>query len=421
MTTRRRARRLGPWLLLALFLPGCATMRRHADDPDLRPASDGFADTADGWHLGIRHIRPERPDPGKLPVVLCHGMGLNSTFWTITGGNHLPRQLAARGYEVFIVDLRGSGASHRDGVVGVVNRGLRETPLLEFGEGRWTMDDEANYDVPAVLDYVARATGKDRVNWVGHSLGGMLMLAYLETSDHPERIANFVAMGSPATLAPAPHTELLRANKGLRLLLRGISTGRIARPMMYVRLPGLERIDRFYYTAVNVDRRTIERFYGYTLENPGRGALRQLEVYLRTGHLVSADGTFDYANNLNRVTTPILVVAGEGDLLADIPSTLSTYYALGSKDRTLARYGRQDGHHADYGHCDLVWSRFAPTEIFPDVGAWLDRRQPGSGSDGRPRVLPSPQGVEADDRPALEAVPEPIEIPEPHEAGVREP
>ncbi len=77
------------------MLAGCATMRRNAPSPDLRPCTDGYAYTEDGWRLGVRHYRPDQPDPGKLPVVLCHGLGLNATFWTITD-NHLPAQLAAR-------------------------------------------------------------------------------------------------------------------------------------------------------------------------------------------------------------------------------------------------------------------------------------------------------------------------------------
>src|SRR4051812_17595086 len=77
---------------------GCAAMRRNASSPDLRPCDDEFAYTKDGWRLGVRRYRPARPDPGKLPVVLCHGLGLNATFWTITD-DHLPGQLAACGYE----------------------------------------------------------------------------------------------------------------------------------------------------------------------------------------------------------------------------------------------------------------------------------------------------------------------------------
>lgn len=371
--------RLSLAALALMMASGCATSRCWAPDPYHRPCTDGYAMTADGWRLGIRRVRPMHPDPGKLPVVLCHGLGLNGTFWTITDA-HLPSQLAARGYEVFIVDLRGSGASQRVGPVGRINAALRQTPFLEVHEGRWNVDDEMKYDVPAVLDYVRSATGHDRVNWIGHSLGGMLMIAYLGTQPHPERIATFVGMGSTVILADAPEVQMLRANRGLRALLRVVSTGRLARPMKYGRMPGLEKVDQFYYTAANVESRTIDRFYGYALENPGRGALAQLDPYLEFGRMVSADRSVDYTAKLPSITTPTLMIAGEGDVMSDIPSTLLTFNALGSPDKTLQRFGKRDGHVDDYGHCDLVWSRYAPVEIFPSLIEWLDRRQPGATS-----------------------------------------
>src|SRR5262245_55676806 len=68
--------------LLCANFSGCATMRRGAPSPDLRPCTDGYAYTQDGWRLGVRHYRSEHPDPGRLPVILCHGLGLNATFWT---------------------------------------------------------------------------------------------------------------------------------------------------------------------------------------------------------------------------------------------------------------------------------------------------------------------------------------------------
>ena len=385
---------------LALSLgSGCATMRRVASDPDLRPCCDEFAVTADGWRLGIRHIRPPCPDPGKDPVVLCHGLGLNGTFWTITDG-HLPGQLAARGYEVFVVDLRGSGASHRVGAVGWVNSALRQTFLLEVGEGRWTMDDQALYDVPAILEHICRTTGRGRVNWIGHSRGGMLLFAFLERSPAAGRVGAFVAMGSPAILAETPQQKMLRANRNLRLLLSGISTGRLARAMMVARPPGLDRVDRFYYTAENVDPRTISRFYGFTLEDPGRGALHQLDAYLEFGHLVSADGKVDYFEGLGAIRVPTLFVAGQGDILADMASKERTFAALGSADKAMLRLGLRHGHRADYGHCDLVWSRYAPREAFPPIIDWLDRHQGGSGD--VPRVQ---EAVQADPGPGLEVGP----------------
>jgi hypothetical protein len=213
---------------------------------------------------------------------------------------------------------------------------------------------------------------------------------------------------------------MLRANRGLRLLLRFVSTGRLGRALMLGQPPGLDRIDSYYYSAENVDRRTISRFYGYTLENPGRGALKQLDHFLEFGHLVSADRRSDYSTRLGSVRVPILVVAGEGDVLADMPSILRTYDELGSRDKTLVRVGRRDGQHADYGHCDLVWSRYAPLEIFPAVADWLDSRQPGAAS-AEPRPSGQQVSFDADLRPGFKHVARPPDLAERQEPRLRQP
>jgi pimeloyl-ACP methyl ester carboxylesterase len=388
------------WFAVCAGLTGCATMRREAPSPDLRPCTDGYAYTSDGWRLGVRHYRPKHHDPDKLPVVLCHGLGLNATFWTITD-DHLPAQLNARGYDVYVFDIRGSGENGRLGRHDRINRLLRQTPFRERGERSWNVDDLMRHDVPAILDYVQRETGHDRVNWIGHSMGGMLMFPYLELepAGH-ERIANFVAMGSTITLAEAPQRDMLRANRALRALSIFASPGRMGRPLTYFRFPGMSAIDSFYYSEDNVDERTVSRFYGYTLEDPGPGAFRQLDRYLKSGHMYSASGQLDYSSMLDRVRTPILMVAGEADIISDVPSTEMTLRALGSPDKTLMTFGTKHGQVADYGHCDLVWSRHAPREIFPAVIDWLDQHQPGRFLASRqtlvppaatPQASPSPQ------------------------------
>ena len=190
-------------------------------------------------------------------------------------------------------------------------------------------------------------------------------------------------MGSTIIQAETPQNDMLAANRGLRILSLVASPGRLGRPLAFVRFPGMDRIDQFYYTTENVDRRTISRFYGYTLEDTGPGALRQLAPYLEFGHMVSADRTIDYSAMLGEITTPTLLIAGDGDIMSDVPSTELTFAGLGSPDKTIMRFGKSNGHVADYGHCDLVWSRHAPREIFPPLIDWLDQRQPGIGAVAR--------------------------------------
>jgi pimeloyl-ACP methyl ester carboxylesterase len=363
------------WLICG-GISGCASARRNAPNPDLRPCTDGYVVTADGWRLGVRHYRPKVVDAGKLPVILCHGLGLNATFWTLTD-DHLPKQLSERGYLVYVFDIRASGDNVQLGRRERANPLMRQTFLRELGERSWNVDDLVKYDVPAILEYVKQDSGQDRVNWVGHSLGGMLLFPYLEFSPEAGRIANFIGMGSTIVQAETPQTDMLRANRALRALSIVASPGRMGRPLKYYHIPGMELIDRFYYSNQNVDRETISRFYGYALEDTGPGALRQLDPYLEYGHMLSADRSIDYVDNLNRIQTPTLLVAGDGDIMSDVPSTELMLAKLGSPDKLLMRFGRSGGYVADYGHCDLVWSRHASKEIFPPIIDWLDRRQPG--------------------------------------------
>ena len=110
---------------------------------------------------GRSPLQAAAPGPDKLPVILCHGLGLNATFWTITD-YHLPSQLTSRGYDVYVFDIRGSGENAHLGRCDRLNQLIRQTPMRERGERDWNVDDLVRYDVPAILDYVQRETGRTR-------------------------------------------------------------------------------------------------------------------------------------------------------------------------------------------------------------------------------------------------------------------
>ena len=95
---------------------------------------------------------------GPLPaVVLCHGLSSNHRGLHFPGRS-LAGWLAAHGYDVYLPDLRGSGDSDRPEA--------------------WDLDDHVYRDIPAILGAVRRASGRDRVHWVGHSMGGVVLFCH---------------------------------------------------------------------------------------------------------------------------------------------------------------------------------------------------------------------------------------------------
>ena len=232
-------------------------------------------------------------------------------------------------------------------------------------------------------------TGRDRVNWVGHSLGGMLMFAHLETSPEAWRIANFVGDGRAVDPGDVPADRHAQRQPGPPHAAPG-GQHRADRPAddVVARLPGLAGIDQFYYTVGQRGQPTVDRGSTATpWRTPAAGALQQLDPYLETRPLRLGRRRVDYAAGLGRVATPVLMIAGDGDVMSDVASTRIDFRRPGpAPTRPCMRFGRADGHADDYGHCDLVWSRYAAIEVFPPLIDWLDRRQPGVA------VWPSPSG-----------------------------
>ena len=116
--------------------------------------------------------RPGRPRPGQAAGgALPRPRASTATFWTITD-DHLPD--AARGAGLRRLHRRPPrlGRERRGWASSAtINARLRETPLLELGEGRWNVDEMAFYDVPAVLDYV-KARDRPRPGQLGRPQPG---------------------------------------------------------------------------------------------------------------------------------------------------------------------------------------------------------------------------------------------------------
>jgi hypothetical protein len=100
--------------------------------------------------------------------------------------------------------------------------------------------------------------------------------------------------------------------------------------------------------------------------------VRQLETWTREGRLVSEDGRRVYYTKLDRVTTPWLAFGGAGDRLVPWRAAKAGYDQLGSPVKRWILAGRENGHAADYGHCDLVMGPRAAQDVFAPIAGFLE-------------------------------------------------
>lgn len=322
-----RAVRLGP--LTLTFKP---------DEIYRVPTDDGAAIA-----LGRYHPRGERRF--AEPVILCHGLGANRFNLDFDERYSLARYLARRGFETWVLELRGRGLAG---------------PTVET-----TFDEQAQFDISAAIKTVL-STGCSQVTWVGHSKGGLLLYAHL--SRRPSApVRAMVTIGSPGTFAVQP---------GLPRFIRAISpildrpilpTRHLARLARFGAPPGV--VARYLMLEANMEQDVIRRGLANIPSNIAGGVARQFARWIRTGAFDGNDG-FDYRAGLAQVRIPALLIAGSRDLLAPPRAVEAGGNALGGPVTSFIA-GKAHGFASDYGHCDLVVGRHAPDELFPQIEAFL--------------------------------------------------
>jgi pimeloyl-ACP methyl ester carboxylesterase len=352
-------RRLAP--LAPLLCSGCALVALYAEP--LPPEAETVrARTEDGWSIALTHYRPKGA-PNGLPILLCHGISSNARNMDFDQGHSLARWLAEQGRETFAVSLRGGGDSDRP----------------EPSQGRpfgWSIDTHANSDIPAAIAKILEMTGAPKVDYVGHSMGGIIAYIYLARGG--QGINSLVILGSPTRfLWGNPSEKSLKTVAGaLGANMNYFDTALLAH--MIAPLHGELRTiaDTYLYNTENVSPSQWRKFMAVGVSGVSSGILQQFEQALDRGGLWSADGQVDYNAALAKVTVPTLVVAGKYDLTAPVPHVKAGYEALGGpKEFFIA--GEENGFLHDYGHMDMVLGERAPKELWPRLWAFLQAHAPG--------------------------------------------
>ncbi len=303
--------------------------------------------TDDGSAIALGRYHPRGPARFVEPVMLGHSLGTNRFNLDFDERSSLARFLARRGFEAWVLEVRGHG--------------------LGGSASGSTFDLEATFDLTAALRAVV-STGPAQVLFVGHSRGGLLPLAHLARQPAAP-LKGIVALGSPFTFTHQP--TVTRFVKLVEPLLKFpvAPLSLAARAAIPMGLPP-EPIGQYLLNRENVDDEVVRQALRSLVCDVPRGVLEQFVRWVTTGRFDGEDG-FDYLAHLDAVKVPVLLVAGERDLLAPPPAAHLAARHLGGPVTTLT-VGRAFGFSYDAGHGDLVLARRAPIELFPRIAEFLE-------------------------------------------------
>jgi pimeloyl-ACP methyl ester carboxylesterase len=297
-----------------------------------------------------------------LPVLLCHGIFANGRNLDLDADHSLARFFARTGREAYALSLRGTGDS--------------DHPDPKKGRSfHYTLDTFADQDVPAAIATIRELTGAPRVDYVGHSMGGLVAYTYLARGG--AELNAVTILGSPARFVWGGKWERLMAAVGPAVVknLDTVPAPDLAHAIMPLHGEIEGPIELLLINPDNVRPATWKKLIAVGLGTISGGVLRQLTTWIEKDVMVSADGAIDYRARLASVKTPTLVLAGKFDRIAPPPGVKAGYDLLGG-ERAFFIAGEENGLRHDYGHMDLVVGDWASEEVWPRIEAFFAVRDP---------------------------------------------
>jgi poly(3-hydroxyalkanoate) synthetase len=299
--------------------------------------------TSDNYILTVSRVSPvNHRDRCRHSVVLCHGMASNRYTFDLNTDVSVVEYLAMKGWDVWVLELRGCGMSRDTGRVG----------------SGWCFDDYLE-DCIAVVANVQSVT-KNPVHFIGHSMGGMLLQA----------LPIGTALRSGVSIGGSLFLEGSKWMKYLWLWplvkhLNFIHTEYIQHFLAPFSFRCNSSWDRLFFCAANVDAKIAREMYRKNFESISTSLIEQMLTSFKSPGLLSMDGTECYASRLSSIKFPMLLLAGSND--KQCPPICMQKIASSVRSSRFECLSRQNGQQNNYGHFDLIVGSNSKTEVWDRV------------------------------------------------------
>ena len=316
-------------------------------------------------------------------VILQHGLLDGSWSWLILGQDSLAKKLCDEGYRVYLPYVRGTQFSRSH---------LDYDSSLNSDYWNFSFDQIAEYDLPAVINYIKERDQVEQVYYIGHSQGTLVyFLAYMNDPEFIEKnVKKFVALGTVPNVNNAPHflIKLFEKSKILNILpFKNFLTfpkdiGQVIVPLctskaqalcvsiLSMAFGGLHETGRIDY-----DRLAKTIF----LYEPGGTSVQNMKHWIQV-YTAKRMQKYDYGSKnenkkhygveyppvydltkFNGYSIPSLMTTSDADPFANPQDTLEFIENIDNKNIvTLLNL-------TNYNHIDYFWADSAVEEIFPKV------------------------------------------------------
>ncbi|XP_039305745.1 lipase 3 isoform X2 [Solenopsis invicta] len=351
--------------------------------------------TEDGYILELHRITgpANSTDSNKQKPVafVMHGLMADSSCFVTFGNQSLAFLLADAGYDVWLGNARGNiySGEHK-------NKTISKKDYWNFS---W--HEIGTLDLPAMIDYIVKTTGLEKIFYIGHSQGTTsFFIMATERSKYQEHIVEMYAM-SPVVYwgrIKSPPLQLLsQIIYDIEIILQKFEFYEFNIEEFKKENPHV-CANKITQTICSVVMSLIGGFDPEQLDLawlpvifahfPGRASMKQILHYgqlIKSGHMISSGNfqQYDYGiignqkkynspvppkYDLNKITAPIHLYYSKNDWLAntkDVDKFSSELSNLSSK--TLIEYQQ-------FNHFDFLWSKDVKKNVYDQMLSLMNKK-----------------------------------------------
>lgn len=354
MTMKRRSLFAGAIAYVALVLAaGAAPAQPAANDVVVESYLIPSGDSGVSLYIRNKRLRSADLNDARNIVLFTHGSpepAENSLDLRLSGQSWMDH-LARRGFDVYLVDLRGHGRSTRPPEMS--QPANENKPLLSSAK--------AAQDFSAAVDHVLQRRRAGKLNLMAWSRGAITIGVYAESN--PDKVEKLVMIGPSYAPATAASGGTAPAN---------------APAPAYVSFDRRTAMERWLSGVPEAKRRNfvpdawIDAWWMASMEGDWEGALQDTPVYR------GPNGWYQFASEYQeagkpffydpaRLTTPVLIVAGEWDRVNPPSGAQAIFNALiNAREKRFVQIG--EGTH--YMHREKVGA-----QVIGDVANFLSAQR----------------------------------------------